>query len=83
MVLVGGGSLGVDEVLEVAGEGGGGEPAEVVSDGDGVGSSPEVDGPAVRVPPGRVGVVVGVDCLDGECWWAAAAAGLAGRPAAR
>jgi len=35
VVLVGGASLGVDEVLEVAGEGGGGEPAEVLGDGDG------------------------------------------------
>jgi hypothetical protein len=66
----------VDEVLEVVGEGGGGEPSEVVGDGDGDGSAAEADGPAVGVPPGWVGVV-GVDDLDGERWRSTSVAGLA------
>jgi hypothetical protein len=73
----------VDEVLEVAGEGGGGEPAEVLGDGDGGGSAPEADGPAVGVPAGWVGVGVGVDEVDGEGGWSPWVAGLVGGPAVR
>ena len=55
--------LGVEELLEVAGEGGGAEPPEVLADDHGVGSAAESDGPG---PGGvqRVAVGVGVGLID-------------------
>jgi len=55
--------LGVEELLEVAGEGGGTEPSEVLADDDGVGSAAESDGPG----PGeaqRVTAGIGVGLID-------------------
>ena len=54
--------------MEVVGEGGGGEAAEVVGDGDADGSAADAHGPVVGVPAGWVGGVVGVDEVDGERW---------------
>ena len=69
-------------MLEVAGEGGGGEPAEVVGDGHGAGSMVEAHGPGVGVPSGWVGVLVGIDELDGEAGRSrTVAAGFVGGPA--
>ena len=59
--------MGVEKLLEVAGEGGGAEPPEVLADDHGVGSAAESHGPrSGGMWCVAVGVGVGLIDFDGE-----------------